>query len=108
MPDLKPRGISEIFDALRSENRARLAERHRRARYWMNNRNLRLAVAKLSNWVGKITDDDIRYLQTAAYANEAIHDLHALSQELQQLALALSDGWQITDQRQKPAGEAEE
>jgi hypothetical protein len=68
----------------------------------MNNRNLRLAVAKLSNWIGKITDDDVQFLRTAAYANEAIYDLHRLSQELQQLAFALSDGWRITDQRQKP------
>jgi hypothetical protein len=72
MSDLKPRGVSEIFEALRSQNRARIAERDRR---------------------------------TAAYANEAFHDLHALATELQQLAFALSD-WQLTDQRKTGSGDS--
>lgn len=70
----------------------------------MNNRNLRLQLAKLGNWIGKITDDDVHFLRTQAYAKEAIADLHRLSEELEQLAFALSGGWQISDQSQKLEG----
>jgi hypothetical protein len=77
--------------AERNRNRhARVAEAERRARYWMNHRSLRLQLAKLSNWVGKITADDVKFLRTAPLANEAIADLHRLSGELRDLAWKLS------------------
>ena len=82
---------------------ARANERRslRRARYWLTALAVCTRVAKLREYVSKVSQYDIEFLATDPQIGEAIANMQALARELNGLAAALAEE---VRQKNQPAG----
>jgi hypothetical protein len=81
-----------IMDRFHNDTEAKAIARRaeRRTRYWLTALAIKTRAAKLREYVGKITADDIEFLRRDPNIVETVEDLIRLSGELGDLAKALS------------------
>lgn len=84
-----PQKVMEMILDIGSEARANEASAQRRAKYWLTGLAIKNRATKLRGYIGRISDEDIKFLRRDPNSVEAVEDLIKLSVELRQFAVAL-------------------
>lgn len=89
-PEILDQFRAKAIEAETNEVGAIERRNQRQARYWLTGLAIKSRAAKLREYIGKITEADIKFLRHDPNIGEAVDDLLKLAGELEAFAAALN------------------